>query len=64
MTFWIHTRNTNSESIEGDNPDDYHKIDEKTMHNIRCTDDIYKFNHMDSNKNHFLMMREFNMVLS
>lgn len=36
-----------SESSEEEHPDDYHMIDSKTMHDIRCADDIYKFTQSD-----------------
>ena len=43
-----------SESSEEEHPYDYYKINEWTMHNIRCADDIYMFNYMDTNKKSFL----------
>jgi len=42
-------------SEEGEeHPDDYHKMDEKVMHTIRCADDIYKFHHATQNDGSFL----------
>ena len=50
----INTSDNGRESTEEEHPDDYYKINEWTMHNIRCADDIYMFNHMDTNKKSFL----------
>lgn len=41
------TSDNDSDSIEEEHPDDYHKVDEVTMNNIRFSDYIYIFNHVN-----------------
>ena len=47
-------KSKSSDEEEQEHPDDYHEIDEKVMHTIRCADDVYKFYHADQNDGSFL----------
>ena len=53
----ISTSSGNSSSSKEEyeeHPDDYHMIDESTMYNIRCAEDINKFSNTTHNDESFL----------
>ena len=46
--------NSSSEEEYKEHPDDYHIIDESTMYNIRCSDNINRFKNTTDNDELFL----------